>query len=391
LWGISTDATYSRVIHFDHTDGSEFSPGIPSGSAGLSAPGGIAVGPDGNIYVSSRGTGQILFYDGQTGDPLTLTGGQTGVFANVGALPGQLKFGPDGNLYMSELFGTSVRVYETSTGNRLADAATELESANGLAFGPAGDLYVGDGFEMGGGTGARVYRVHEGTKELFGATGAGGLFAPGSLLFLPDGDLLVVDLLANYIARFDENGMNQSVFAVVPPLIAPPATHFPADLVYDPDGNLILGVLGENNPPDPNLGQLLRYDLQGNLIQTIKDGLEQLGGLAWTPSAATAAGDYDNDGNIDTADYDKWKTDFGKTVATANGADGNGDGIVDAADYTIWRDNFAPAAELAAAVPEPASALLLGLGAFFLFSACSHHRSGRCVNIRSATGVASAV
>jgi sugar lactone lactonase YvrE len=252
-------------------------------------------------------------------------------------------------------------------------------------------LYVGDGFEMGGGTGARVYRVQGGTKEVYGLTGANVLFAPGSLLFLPDGDLLVVDLLANYIARFDENGMNPGVFAAVPPPVAPPGTHFPADLVYDPDGNLILGVLGENNPPDPNLGQLLRYDLQGNLIQTIMEGLEQIGGLAWTPSANTVEGDYNNDGNVDEADYDKWKADFGKTVAAANGADGNGDGIVDAADYTVWRDNFAPVAQATAAVPEPTSALLLGLGSFFLFSTCSHHRSVRRVHISPATGVASTV
>jgi DNA-binding beta-propeller fold protein YncE len=362
LWGISTDSHYSRVIHFNHEDGSELSPGILTNSAGLDSPGGIAVGPDGNIYVSSRGTGQILFYDGQSGSPLTLPGGTPGVFANIPGLPAQLEFGPDGNLYLSQLFGSEVWVYDPSDGTRLPNAVDGLEPVaigHALGFGPDGALYVGDGFEQGGGTGARIFRVEDGDKQIYGFTGAGGLYAPTSMLFLPDGDLLVVDLVGNFVGRYDENGGSPSLFAFVPPPIAPPNTHFPADIVFDPDGNLILGVLGEGNYP-VDLGQLIRYDLDGNLIETIVDGFEQIGGLAWTPSPKTQAGDFDDDGDVDEFDYAKWKGDFGKWVAAANGADGNGDGVINAADYTVWRNNLGTGQilELVAGVPEPSTSLL---------------------------------
>ena len=48
-------------------------------------------------------------------------------------------------------------------------------------------------------------------------------------------------------------------------------------------------------------------------------------------------GDYDGSGTVDSADYEGWKSDFGKSVTPGTSSDGNGDGIVDAADYVVWR------------------------------------------------------
>jgi prepilin-type N-terminal cleavage/methylation domain-containing protein len=84
-------------------------------------------------------------------------------------------------------------------------------------------------------------------------------------------------------------------------------------------------------------------------------------------------GDYDGNGAVEPADFDKWKTEFGMAVAVpGSGSDGNADGIVNAADYNVWRNYLGSgggagsAAERAGAssppilaVPEPTTFALL--------------------------------
>lgn len=76
-------------------------------------------------------------------------------------------------------------------------------------------------------------------------------------------------------------------------------------------------------------------------------------------------GDYDIDGDVDNADYTRWRTTFGSSVfPSGNSADGNRNGIVDAADYVIWRDNLGASILSGAGlgssvVPEPASLVML--------------------------------
>ncbi len=381
LWGLSVDpygngqpaSDYSKVLRFDN-DGNELSNDIPSHSAGLDYPSGIAVGPDGNIYVSSVNTGSIYYYDGQTGTPLPspIPMASDGLFAFLGdAAPAQLAFGPEGNLYVSEFFGTNVRVYDAHAGatfgQPLPNAATGLTSAGGLAFASNGDLLIGDGFAMAPGENAQIVRVHNGVQSTFGVTDMGGVYAPGALLVLPDDSLLIVDIVGNYVAHYDANGIPEQVpFATIPPF-APPATNFPSDIKYDPNGNLIVSVLGPTSPssdPADNQGALYRFDLNGNLIETIADNLQPIGGIAWTSSPATLSGDFNDDNSIDTLDYAKWRADFGKAVARGNGADGNADGVVDAADYVVWRHAVSPvgAGLGSSEVPEPATLMLLACG-----------------------------
>src|SRR5690606_6990620 len=55
-----------------------------------------------------------------------------------------------------------------------------------------------------------------------------------------------------------------------------------------------------------------------------------------TDTQQFAAGDYDQNGAVDQADYDVWRTTYGSTSDLR--ADGNGDGIVNAADGVLWRN-----------------------------------------------------
>jgi hypothetical protein len=70
------------------------------------------------------------------------------------------------------------------------------------------------------------------------------------------------------------------------------------------------------------------------------------------------AGDYNDDGLVDAADYTVWRDTLGATGANLP-ADGDGDQIIGPGDYQVWRTNFGAAGATAlsavAVVPEPSA------------------------------------
>jgi sugar lactone lactonase YvrE len=387
--------SFGAVHRFDEITGAVVAPDISVGT--MNSVAGVAVGPDGNIYVASQGTGEILFFDGTTGAPLTSPqpGGSLGLFASLvtpatpGSTPGPIRFTPDGTkLYVSDFGGSKIRVFDTATGAELPPAAEGFAPPGGITFGPDGAFYAGNF-----GT-ASVIRFHNGQIDPIITSGTSPLQTPSSLLFLPNGNLLVVDLFGNKILRYAASGSYVGVFAEIEPTDPDPAySNFPSDIAYDADGNLVVAVLGHTNPPD-NRGQILRFDLNGNQLgEPIVDAHPPLSSITWIRSVNAIDGDFNSDGQITAADYDKWTADFGKWVAKGGGADGNGNGIVDAGDYTVWRDAFTAAggAAISFTVPEPPTAALAVFAAIFLFSASTHQNRTSRVHIPAATGVARAV
>src|SRR5437763_1757252 len=65
IWIASAQA--ASVRRFAASDGAYVDIFVAPGSGGLSNPRSLAFGPDGNCYVASTGTSQILRYDGRTG------------------------------------------------------------------------------------------------------------------------------------------------------------------------------------------------------------------------------------------------------------------------------------------------------------------------------------
>ena len=70
-------------------------------------------------------------------------------------------------------------------------------------------------------------------------------------------------------------------------------------------------------------------------------------GLVWNVSQTSTAftltvvaGDYNQNGIVDTADYVMWRNARIRLATPYSGADGNGDGVVNDADFSVWRNNL---------------------------------------------------
>jgi len=187
----STDAGVLRI----RRDGT-VSIFVALGSGGPTARGGLAFGPDGNLYVAAAVgnnlAGEVLRYDGTSGAFL-------GVFASTGlSVPEDLVFGPDGNLYVTNGYGDSVSRFNGRTGASMgflvAPGAYGLDAPAGLAFGRSEDLYV-TSFPTN-----TIYRFARGTGALVSMFDLPYLDAVDTLLdvaFGPDRNLYTAIRLAS--------------------------------------------------------------------------------------------------------------------------------------------------------------------------------------------------
>ena len=82
-------------------------------------------------------------------------------------------------------------------------------------------------------------------------------------------------------------------------------------------------------------------------------------------------GDFDMDGDVDAADYTRWRDNLGLDSSVLSG-NGSGAATVVQADYLLWKTNFevlGSGSGGTAAVPEPTSGLLLAFGVVGLYTA----------------------
>ena len=255
----------NNVLRFDACSGQLLGEFVPAGSGGLKAPGGLATGPDGNLYVSSNGTNQVLRYDARTGAFID-------VFASGGGLtkPSALTFGPDGNLYVNSQGTNAVLRYDGATGRFMdmfatgdpGDPSDQInQDSTGLTFGPDGNLYINS-------------HKTDSVLRFDGKTGAPrGVFAagpelqqPAGLAFGPDGNLYVASHGPNPVLRYD--GVTGALIDI---FVAAGAGSIrnPTVLQFGRDGNLYVDSRGNS--------RVLRFDSTGAFLDTFVP--QGMGGL----------------------------------------------------------------------------------------------------------------
>jgi DNA-binding beta-propeller fold protein YncE len=212
---------------------------------------GMDVGTDGFLYVSCQTS---LFGPPGTPDNIFRVNPITGAISPFitlasGYVPAGIRFSPiDGDLYVSRNGGQGAAMgtgrvdrYNGITGAFVNTVVSNLTQPTGLLFN-SGNLYVSNFGE------GNVVRFNGMSSSVF--TSGGGLAAPTGLVFGADGRLYVADTLAGSVLRFNgTTGVFDSAF------IAPGGAllnQFPADLLFDQVGQLLIANLGSSfNPNDP--------------------------------------------------------------------------------------------------------------------------------------------
>jgi len=141
------------VWKYDGATGTLIGPGalVTAGSGYLNSVNGLTFGPDGNLYVSSSGDNEVYRFDPTTG--ALVAGPSDDAFvraADNGSLSWAtgLSFGPDGNLYVGSYSTDEVLRFDGTTGAYIdvyADTSTgPLDGTEGLAFAPGHQVTVVD-------------------------------------------------------------------------------------------------------------------------------------------------------------------------------------------------------------------------------------------------------
>lgn len=237
--------TFNDVV--DHYNAS----GSLVNSSSILGPTGLALGPDGNLYVATP-------YDDGSGNGCSIvtfnpaTGAQIGTFAshvsnNDMNNPAGIAFDPAGNLYVGDL-QSKILVFNSSGGNINELTDFNINAPSGLTF-ASGVLYVAD-------EGGSVLSYSGGTFSVLNTSGA-FMNIPYAVAVGADGNLYVLDISGSTGGIYQLNPATGFATEIVDYS----TSFFDAnDLVVGPDGKLyVSGVDGYTND-----GEILQYATDGS-------------------------------------------------------------------------------------------------------------------------------
>ncbi len=282
------------------------------------------------LYVADNGSGNVVRVTvGNLATTNLIPSGTGGL-----SIPGGITIDASGNLYVSDYFNDVVKRYDAS-GTSLGDFTSggpQLDNPYGLEFGPNGNLYVISNdldavYEYNGTTGAYI--------STFVTTGSGGLDAPRDLVFLDNGNLLVSSYNTNQVLEY-----NGTTGAFVKEFTDAYGVQTPWGLTKGPNGNIF--IVGDNG----GQWRVFEYLQVGRYYRSFLRGVDFLGqgaGICFLPGSpddinanwiidACEAGDMDSDGIPNVSDNCP-------STPNAGQADGDSDGVGDACDNCLTTSN----------------------------------------------------
>ncbi|RIK42280.1 MAG: hypothetical protein DCC58_11200 [Chloroflexi bacterium] len=263
-------------------------PGAGTGDGQFSRPRGIAIAPDGRIYVVDARNVRVQIFDA-AGQYLAQFGGEgfgAGQFARFpgggGGGPGGIAIGEDGRVYVADTWNHRIQAFSPEGAFLFAwgtffDAQDDPNAAAlspGQFYGPRG-IVVHDGLVYVTDTGnerVQVFTLDGQFVRMFGATGSGDgqLLEPVGIAVTDDGTVLVADSHNARIARFTSEGE----------WLAPwPVQEWLSQRFFEP--YLALGPDGTLYATTSSLGAILALDADGTpLLPPVAPELRQPFGIA---------------------------------------------------------------------------------------------------------------
>jgi Calx-beta domain len=245
---------------------------VPPDADGLAAARYLRIGPaDGKVYVASEDTNVVKVFDPTTGALLRDLGTSGGELVG----PWAMTFGPDGLLYVGGVYSQNIVRFDITTGayDVFVSAANSggLAAPKGLAFGPDGNLYVSSNHTSPIPTTTDTVKRYNGAGAYLGdfvTADSGGLDGANGVAFGPDGNLYVGAHKTNSVLRY--NGQTGSFMGT---FIAPGSAGLNGlgDVLFHTDGTVYLPVSNSQVPG------VLRYNsTTGAFLGAFESG--QVGG-----------------------------------------------------------------------------------------------------------------
>lgn len=247
--------------------------GVAATSALLSAPEGIAFDASGNLYIADTANSCIRKVD-DLGNITTIAGTATAGFVGDGGpavssqldQPWSVAVGPDGNIYVSDLGNNRIRRINTSTGiistvagNGNASYAGDggsalsasLNSPTGIAVDPAGNFYIADSennvVRKVNCVNGNISTIAGNGTAVFGGDGfnatAAGLYIPYSVAIDAAGDLFIADRLDLRIRE-----VSATAAVIKYPTMKEGKTSAPISQAIENDGNTSLQFVDLQSP-----------------------------------------------------------------------------------------------------------------------------------------------
>jgi sugar lactone lactonase YvrE len=265
----------AQVLEYAESDGAFLGAFIETVTAGFAFPGGIAIRPsDGQLYVTSTGSGEIWIYDTGTGLAAPPPAA-TGLLA-----PGSLTFDAGGNTlyFLADIpngaSSDSALRKLTLPGGAITTLASDAAASFSAVTLEGSQLYVSDSLN------GEVVRFQ--TSGGNGTTVASGLASPGGVVFPSATQMLIAETNADRVVEYHESGGNWTFFQEV---LSPGAgVDGPFGLALAPDGRLTVSGSLSND--------IVAVDLATLAVTTLVapgSGLAIAGEIAWSGTTLLVA------------------------------------------------------------------------------------------------------